>query len=98
MQSESDKPSGLGLDRQDAERRILRYVALGEARCTATLYGPVFTVDRLAERLGLDFDICRRALYALTQRGELEVDVLSATLFTLRPGPRRSRPHPWNDG
>ena len=98
MRPEWDEQSRPDLDRQEAERRILRYVVPGEARRPPSFYGPAFTVDRLAGLLGLDFDTCRRALHALTHRGELEVDVLSAILFRLRPGPRHSRPHPWNDG
>ena len=97
MRSEWDEQPRPDLDRHDAERRILRYVALREARRPHTLCGPVFTVDRLAGLLGLDFDTCRRALYVLTHRGELEVDVLSTARFRLRPALHR-RPHPSNDG
>jgi hypothetical protein len=76
---------GFGLP--DAQWRIFCYVLVREAWPAASLFRPVFTASRLAGLLDLDADACRRALHALTQRGVLEVDILSAGCFRLRPGP-----------
>jgi hypothetical protein len=87
MRAESGGDRWPSLGRRSPEGRILRYVLLCAARRPAPLLDPVFTVGRLAGLLELDPDACRRALYALTQRGELEADVLTGGRFRLRHGP-----------
>jgi hypothetical protein len=77
-----------------AEGRILRYIRLCAARRPAPLLDPVFTVERLAGLLELGFDDCREALYALTQCGQLEADILQGGRFRLRTGPAPARPRP----
>ena len=87
MRPEAGEQPRPGVGVPDAEWRILCYVLVREAWPAASLFRPVFTVSRLAGLLDLDSDTCRRALHALTQRGEFEVDILSADCFRLRPGP-----------
>ena len=90
MRAESGGDRWPSLGRRSPEGRILRYVLLCEARPPVRPPDPVFTVERLAGLLELGAEDCREALYALTQRGELEADLLQGGRFRLRPAaPRR---------
>ena len=94
MRAESGGQLWPSLGRRDPAGRILRYALLCEARRPAVLPDPVFTVERLAGLLELGREECRRALHALTQRGELEADLLEGGRFRIRPGRPQASSHP----